>query len=161
MKFCPYAQRALLVLDYKKIPYHTININLSQKPEWFQEVSALGNIPSLEIPAEKASIIESLIICDYLDEKYPENPLHSKDPLQRARDRILIDRFNGYITNYYRIMFNYSKNGAPGAIDQLLTTLDVFENEPKTRGSKFLGGSEPNMVDFMIWPWCQRFGKKI
>lgn len=112
------------------------------------------------MPKEKGdSLIESLIICDYLDEKYPQNPLHNKDPLLKARDRILIERFNEFISPYYRILFNHKTDGAPGAIKELITALDVFEDELKKRGTKFYGGSKPGMLDYMIWPWCERTGK--
>jgi glutathione S-transferase len=26
----------------------------------------------------------------------------------------------------------------------------------KKRGYKFFGGEKPGMVDYMIWPWCER-----
>lgn len=102
MRFCPFAQRAHLVLDAKKIPYHTSFIHLKVKPEWYTQKSPLGKVPALELPSYPGEpLIESLIICDYLDEKYPENPLHSEDPLQRAKDRILIERFNEFISPFY------------------------------------------------------------
>lgn len=104
MRFCPYAQRAHLVLEAKNIPYHTTNIDLKKKPEWLPQKSALGKVPALELPGEQEPIIESLIIADYLDEKYPQNPLHSKDPLQKSRDRILVERFNDFIRPFYKIM---------------------------------------------------------
>lgn len=34
--------------------------------------------------------------------------------------------------------------------------LDVFEAELKKRGTKFYGGEKPGMIDYMIWPWCER-----
>lgn len=113
MRFCPYAQRAHLVLEAKNIPYHTANINLKQKPEWLTQKSPLGKVPALEIPSVKGDpLIESLIIAEYLDEQYPQNPLIAKDPLQRARDKILIERFNSFITPFYRLV--YSESGAAG-----------------------------------------------
>lgn len=115
-------------------------------------------LAALEIPTEKgASLIESLIICDYLDEKYPENSLHNKDPLLKARDKILVERFNEFISPYYRIIRDQKADGI--AIKELATALDVFEEELKMRGAKFYGGSKPGMLDYMIWPWCERTGK--
>lgn len=159
MKFCPYAQRAHLVLDAKNIPYHTAFINLTEKPEWFHKVSALSKVPALEIPGENGdALIESLIICDYIDEKYHQHPLYPKDPLQKARDKILIERFNAVTTPFYRIVYNHKTDGAPGAISELTNSLDVYEEELKKRGSKYFGGSKPGMLDYMIWPWCERTG---
>lgn len=106
MRFCPYAQRAHLVLEAKNIPYHTTYINLSEKPEWLTQKSPLGKVPALEIPSSKGDpLIESLIIADYLDDQYPQNPLNSKDPLQRARDRILVERFGGFTSAFYRLVY--------------------------------------------------------
>ncbi|CRL00065.1 CLUMA_CG013351, isoform A [Clunio marinus] len=158
MRFCPFAQRVHLVLEAKNIPYHTAYINLKQKPEWYTQKSPLGKVPALEIPTSKDDpLIESLIIADYLDDQYPQNRLNSTDPLQRARDRILIERFNGFITPYYKLMFSQTGvDGAPGAITDAINALDVFEAELKKRGSKFFNGSKPGFVDYMIWPWCER-----
>lgn len=104
-------------------------------------------------------MIESLIVCDYLDEKYPDIKLQNKDPLLKARDRILVERFNEFITPYYRILYNHNSDGAKGSIKELATALDIFEEELKKRGTKFYGGSKPGMLDYMIWPWCERTGE--
>lgn len=107
MRFCPFAQRAHLVLEAKNIPYHTANINLKEKPEWLVQKSPLGKVPALEIPSKEGDpLIESLIIADYLDAQYPQNPLNASDPLQRAHDRILVERFNAFISPFYRLMYS-------------------------------------------------------
>ena len=101
MRFCPFAQRAHLILEAKNIPYHTVFINLRQKPEWFR-----GKVPTLELPSVKGDpLTESLVIADYLDAAYPQNPINSKDPLQRARDRILMERFYSLIMSNFRFMY--------------------------------------------------------
>lgn len=152
MRFCPYAQRAHIVLEAKKIPYHTFNINLTNKPEWLTKYSPLGKVPSLGIPTEKGSpfIHESLIIADYLDEKYPEKRLYPDDPLAKAFDRLLIEQFNGVISAYYKAITD------PNALTDLSNGLDAFEVELKKRKTTFFGGSNPGMLDYMIWPWIER-----
>lgn len=152
MRFCPYAQRAHIVLEAKKIPYHTFNINLTNKPEWLTKYSPLGKVPSIGLPTEKGHpfVHESLIIADYLDEKYPEIQLYPKDPLAKAIDRLLIEQFNGVITAYYKSI------GDPANLVDLSNGLDKFEEELKKRGTTFFGGSNPGMLDYMIWPWFER-----
>jgi glutathione S-transferase len=94
------------VLEAKNIPYNTAYINLKDKPEWLTQKSPLGKVPALEIPTVKGDpLIESLVIADYLDEQYPQNPLSAKDPLQKARDKILVERFNSFITPFYRVVY--------------------------------------------------------
>lgn len=34
--------------------------------------------------------------------------------------------------------------------------LTIFENELSNRPSSFFGGAKPGMLDYMIWPWCER-----
>ncbi|XP_058456178.1 pyrimidodiazepine synthase-like [Malaya genurostris] len=159
MRYCPYAQRVHLILDAKKISYHTIYINLSEKPEWYSDVNPLGKVPALQVPSKgSAMLYESLVVADYIEEAYPdkERKLYPADPFQKALDRILIERFNGLvIIPYYRIMF--STDGIPpGAITEFGTGLDIFEKELKTRGTPYYGGEKPGMLDYMIWPWCER-----
>ena len=160
MRFCPFAHRAHLVLNAKNIPYHVAYINLTEKPEWLVNVSPLTKVPALEIPGESEPLIESLIIADYLDEKYPENPLNSTDPLQKARDRVLVERFNAFISPFYRLFF-LNQGVESGVLTELTNVLDIYEKELRERKTQFFGGSKPGMLDYMIWPWCERSGKYL
>lgn len=47
-------------------------------------------MPALEI-ADGVSIYESLVTVEYLDDVYPQRPLLPKDPLLKAKDKILIE----------------------------------------------------------------------
>lgn len=76
-----------------------MNVNLTEKPEWLYEKSPLGKVPTLELESGDC-IYESMIIADYLDEKYPQRPLYPKDPLKKAKDKLLIDQFNKVCTGY-------------------------------------------------------------
>lgn len=156
MRFCPYAQRIHLVLDIKAIPYETININLKDKPDWLTKYSPLGKVPALGLTNEPNTpyLYESLVVADYLDEKYPEIPLYPLDPLAKAEDQLLISRFEPVIAPYFRIVF--SGRSDDEAMQKMLENLSVFETELAKRRSAFFGGIKPGMVDLMIWPWCER-----
>lgn len=157
MRFCPYAHRVHLVLDAKEIPYHAIYVNLKQKPEWLSEKTPVGMVPTLELPSEPGNptIFESLIVSDYLDEKYPKRPLYPKEPLQKARDKILINRFDNVISSMSKV-FLQGLEGAPGSLKEIVEGLDIYEKELQHRNTPFFGGKLPGMLDYMIWPWCER-----
>lgn len=160
MRFCPYAQRIHLVLDAKQIPYHTIYVNLVQKPEWLTKYSPLGKVPALGLTNEKDTpyIYESLMVAEYLDEKYPQVPLYPKDPLAKTWDRLWIESFNDLINAFYRAAITGPEGKpTPGSLTELAEGLDKFEAELKKRGDVFYGGKKPGMLDYMIWPWCERF----
>nr|XP_016933416.1 pyrimidodiazepine synthase [Drosophila suzukii] len=152
MRFCPYAQRAHLVLNAKNVPYHTVNINLTEKPEWLVDFSPLLKVPALQVVEEKdqPSLIESLIISEYLDDKYPEYPLLPKDPLKRAQDKILLERFSGITNAFVKILLEGT------GLEDYWVALDIFEKELTKRGTAFFGGDKPGFVDYMIWPWFER-----
>ncbi|KAL7298222.1 hypothetical protein TKK_0009212 [Trichogramma kaykai] len=153
MRFCPYAQRIHLVLDAKNTPYDVVYVNLSQKPEWLQEKSPLGKVPCLELENGE-TLYESLIIAEYLDEMFPDHRLYPTDPLYKAKDKLLIERFNDVITSMYKLYLG--KVVDKDLFEEALEGLDLFDQELIKRGTPFFGGSRPGMLDLMIWPWCER-----
>jgi glutathione S-transferase len=56
--------------------------------EAFLARSPMGKVPFLEI--EEKRISESQVICEYLEEAYPQKPLLPREPWQRAKVRELI-----------------------------------------------------------------------
>lgn len=59
----------------------------SQKDEWLAR-SPLGKVPAIEV--DGVSLVESQVICDYLEDAYPQVPLYPKDTLAKAKVRELI-----------------------------------------------------------------------
>ena len=79
-------------------------MNLTEKPEWLLEKSPLGKVPCLELENGE-TLYESLIIADYLDEAYPQTRLSPTDPLSKAKDKLLIERFNSVTTTIYQVFY--------------------------------------------------------
>src|SRR5258706_5799376 len=59
----------------------------SQKDE-FVARSPIGRVPWIEVDGRR--VAESQVICDYLEEAYPQKPLYPRDPFERAKVRELI-----------------------------------------------------------------------
>src|ERR1700694_5013380 len=83
-KLCPYVQRAVIALTEKGVAFERIDIDLSNKPDWFLAISPLGKTPVLQVGS--TGIVESAVILEYLEETQPK-PLHPADPLVRAEHR--------------------------------------------------------------------------
>lgn len=156
MRFCPYAQRVQLALFAKGIPHHTININLTDKPEWFLDMNPSGKIPALHLVTDHGQpfVTESLIIMEYLDEKFPQYPLFPRDPLYKAIDKMWIERFTHVTAAFFRLVVE------PRDVDRCLAeisdALDLYDDELRRRCTPFFGGKRPNMLDYAIWPWFER-----
>lgn len=157
MRFCPYSERAALVLAAKKIPHHKIYIDLAEKPEWYTDYSPLGKVPAVQLTAVpgKPALVESLVIAEYLDEQFPERSLFPADPLQKAQDKILIERLAPAVSAVYPVFF--TTDPPADALTNFENALDVFEQELIKRGTPYFGGQQIGMVDYMIWPWFERF----
>ncbi len=129
-----------------------MNINLRTKPEFIFDKNPSGKVPTIEF-GDRGCLYESLIVCDYMDEVYPDvssagdgsnvDRLNSKDPLQRAKDRILLERFNS-VTSLDNQLLMLSPESKDEDIKALLkafvNSLTLFEVELELRGTKFFGG---------------------
>ncbi|XP_072031760.1 pyrimidodiazepine synthase-like [Amphiura filiformis] len=153
MKYCPYALRARLVLAAKGIQYETINCNLKNKPEFLLERNPKGLVPVLEYKGHV--VIESLIVCDLLDELYPQRPLYPTNPFSKAKDKVTIHFFDSF-TNLLRKMLKYREDFAPDQAVKFFDGLQRMEKDLQSRGTAFYSGIEPGMVDYMCWPWLER-----
>src|SRR5262245_9877371 len=89
---CPYAHRTRLVLAEKGLSFELVEIDLANKPAWFNSVSLYGKVPALEHDGQR--IVESAVINEYVDETFPEPPLLPRLPAPRAIARIWIDFAN-------------------------------------------------------------------
>ncbi|XP_075072297.1 glutathione S-transferase omega-1-like [Mixophyes fleayi] len=157
MRFCPYAQSTRLVLLAKGIKHEVVNINLKSKPDWFFEKSPLGLVPSLETSDGKI-IYESPIICDYLDEAFPGIKLTPADPYMKAEQKMILDHFSGMTSMLQKIMFAQNKNeDATKFKTQVLEKLTKLEEMLAKKGTPYFNGKSVSMVDYVIWPWIERF----
>ena len=90
---CPYVEKVRLVLAAKQLPYQDVQINLERRAKWHYLLNQ-GFVPILETPSFGDSkhymMFESKIIMDFLDTKYPDAPLYSKDPFHRAEQDLMI-----------------------------------------------------------------------
>jgi glutathione S-transferase len=96
---CPYCARARIVLAEKGVEYETVVIDLENRPAWLYEKNPLGKVPVLE---EDALVLpESVVIMEYLEERYPEPALLPADAAERALVRLRIERFDNALGDAY------------------------------------------------------------
>lgn len=158
MRFCPFAQRARLVLHAKGIKHETININLKDKPEWFLEKNPLGLVPTLETGSGQV-IYESPITCEYLDEVYAGTKLLPSDPFEKAQQKMMLENYSKVIPFFYKIPMG-RKNGedVTGLVDELKEKFVKLNEVLVKNKTKFYGGDSVSMIDYLMWPWFERLG---
>lgn len=82
------SQKVRLVLHEKGVEFDEVRLNLAKKDQLKPEYLALnpnGVVPTLV--DDGVPIIKSSVICEYLDEKFPQQPLVPEDIVERAHMR--------------------------------------------------------------------------
>jgi len=82
-------QKVFITLAEKGLAYETQNVDLFKneqfKPEYLK-INPKGVVPALD--HDGRVVIESSLICEYLDDTFPKPPLIPADPFLRARMRL-------------------------------------------------------------------------
>jgi len=137
-KSSPNCQRVKVVLAEKNLVYDTVPIDLrkqEQKTPEYLKLNPYGKVPVL---TDGSTVVyESLVINEYLDEKYPNPPLMPKDPASKAKARILIDFGMAHFDAPYQklrieLMKEPKQQSQPlidGAKSDLKKLLQRFEDE--------------------------------
>ena len=150
-KSSPNCQRVKVVLAEKNLSYETVPVDLrkqEQKKLEYLNLNPYGKVPVLI--DDSTVLYESLIINEYLNEKYPDPPLLPKDPAGKAKARILIDYGMAHFDSAYQklrieLMKDPKEQSQPvidGAKNDLRKLLQRFEDE--------IGDQQYLMGDFSL-----------
>ena len=72
-------------IDYKQRPVHLVSNGGEQNQPAYREINPLGLVPALMHNGQV--VVQSLAICEYLEEAFPSSPLLPADKQSRARVR--------------------------------------------------------------------------
>ena len=82
-------QKVCIALDEKKLDYERRTVNLFANEQYgprYLKLNPKGVVPTLL--ADGKPIVESTLICEYLEDAFPEPRLAPRDPYLRARMRV-------------------------------------------------------------------------
>ena len=145
---CPYVARVRILLAEKGIEYETVEIDLSDRPDWYYEKNPTGRVPTIE-EDDGPPLPESAVIMEFLEERYPEPALLPADPADRAFVRLLIFRDNELTSPYYDL-----RRGEDGARERFDAALGRFDALLAER--PYLSGAEYGLADIALVPWFLR-----
>lgn len=87
---CPFAHRARIVLEEKKLPYEVVYYEPRNRPAELAAISPDARSPTLLDDDGNTRVWDSLVVIEYLDERYPDVALMPRDAAARARVRLLM-----------------------------------------------------------------------
>ena len=137
-KSSPNCQRVKVVLAEKNLPYEIVPVDLTKKEQKNPDYLKLNPYGKVPVLTDDATVLyESLIINEYLEEKYPNPPLMPKDPAKKAKGRILVDFGMAHFDSAYQklrmeLMKEAKEQSQPiidGAKNDLKKLLQRFEDE--------------------------------
>ena len=90
----PYARKIRLVLAERRLPFELkIEKIWERRPEYLA-MNPAGTVPTL-IEEDGTIIPDSNVICEYLEDVYPDTPMIGRTPRERTEVRRLIAWFDG------------------------------------------------------------------
>ena len=153
---CPYAARVRIVLAEKGLAYDAVEIDLDDRPAWLYDKNPLGRVPVYE-EDEGLVLPESVVIMEYLEERYPEPPLWPADAAERALGRLWLERFDDRLGDAYYAV----RRGEP----QEILDAKLAELERALEAQPYLSGREYGLADAGYVPWIlraiDRFGVEL
>ena len=144
---CPYVQRAMIVLNEKKVSFDIEYIDLEAPPPEFYDISPLEKVPVLLV--DDKPLFESMVICDYLDE-ITDGSLYPADAFEKAQNRSWLEFGNDILNT----TFNFMNESDPKKFNHLKETLidrfDILEEE--FQNGKYFNGDNFAMIDAVYAP---------
>lgn len=142
-KFSPYSHRVEMVLIEKNIPYEKEVIDLQHRPEQFVKDSPLGKVPLLY--ADGKILFESIVICEYLEEAFPETPLHPKDLHDKAWHRAWMEFSNGILSRTFGMIFSENQEQFDIKKAETISRLAVLDKHLKF--GPYFDGEKFSLID--------------
>ena len=145
-----YSQRVRLVLAEKGIVVEIVDVERGNMPEDLADLNPYNSLPTL-VDRELA-LYESLVIMEYLDERFPHPPLLPVYPVARAQSRLFIYRIQrdwcGFVDT---IIAGRSKDTVIDKArkelrESLITVAPIFNEKP------FFMSDEFTLVDCCVAP---------
>lgn len=143
----PFSQRVIWALKLKGISYEYVEEDLSNKSNLLLQYNPIfKKIPVLVHDGKP--IAESMVILEYIDNTWPENPLLPKDPHERSLVRFWA-KFIDERTKPMMSFFTYVGEQQEKAMNDNLQTLRIIE-EHALGEQKFLGGDRIGLADIAL-----------
>jgi glutathione S-transferase len=150
----PYARKVQIVLDYKGVPYEPCErcYSLDHKED-LRAASPRAEVPVLTL-GDGRVLFDSTIICEFLEQVYPDPAVYPKEAYERARMRMIEDLCDrtfdaigfGYFFGILRKEAAESSAIQEAARRECGELMKVFERE--LNGQPFFCGATPTVADF-------------
>jgi RNA polymerase-associated protein len=149
---CPYCHRVRMVIAEKRINIDVVDVDAQALPAELHEFNPYGTVPTLV--DRDLRLYESLIVMEYLDERFPHPPLLPVDPVGRANARLCIYRGDRDWYSRMRLIRSGDASEAAQARRELVESLVAVA--PIFGAHRFFMSDEFSLVDCCVAPLLWR-----
>ncbi len=142
-KICPFVQRVTALLEAKGLDFQVEYISLSDKPQWFLDISPNGQVPVM-VTEGGVALFESEAIIEYIEEAYA--PLEAGVSLEQKA----LNRAWSYLAakNYLVQCGTMRSRDAETLAEKSAKLGTAFDKIEKALGDgPFFGGDQLGVVD--------------
>jgi glutathione S-transferase len=145
-----YFCKARIAILEKGVPFELDPTCRPSQKEEFLARTPMGKVPFIEI--DGAELCESQVICEWLEDAYPQKPLYPRDPLERARVRELITIMELHVELVARRLYGQVFFGQPvneelkQAVEKDLVK-GIRALRARTKFDPYIAGSQLTLAD--------------
>ena len=152
---CPFVHRVRLVLSEKALDHEYVAIDLANKPEWYHDVLPTGKVPLLEDGGYR--LWESDVVCEYLDEAYPEVSLMPAESGERAKARLQCAWAGSrFVPVFYKLLAGQDPDFQEKRKEEFGVIFKELEERLSHTDSPFFL-NELSLADTALFPWFERW----
>lgn len=141
-----------MVIAEKRINIEIVDVDARAFPAELMDFNPYGTVPTLV--DRDLRLYESLIVMEYLDERFPHPPLLPVDPVGRANARLFIHRIDRDWYDRMRIIRTADAATARQARQELVESLVAVA--PIFAANRFFMSDEFSLVDCCVAPLLWR-----
>ena len=152
-KICPFVQRVTALLAVKGVDHDIAYISLSDKPQWFLDISPNAQVPIL-ITDDRRVLFESDAIVEYIDELVGR-PTLSRDLVTKAQDRA----WSYLAAKHYLVQCGAQRSADEETLKERCAKLGKAFHKIEKRmaeGGTFAHGEEMSAIDIAWLPILHR-----
>lgn len=133
----PYVRKVLAALAMKQLPFERIEQMPFMNDKEYQKISPLGKIPAMQ--HDDLTVSDSTVICEYLEEVFPDTAIYPSNPQDKARARWYEELGGGRVTEL-----------ASGIFFQRFMRPLAFKQEPDEElVGKIINKQLPPVLDYL------------
>jgi glutathione S-transferase len=161
----PFAAKARVAFAEKGVEAELVEIHPRHRPARLRELNPIGKVPVVEVVGAGVSIPESSVICEWLEDRYPDPSLWPADPDLRGWARAQMAAIDtGLTLDFFLGLRKLAFGKSPGDPDDVVERMharlpghyEVLESALGQHPGTWLTGEDVSWADLAALPAAVR-----